>query len=55
MKTFDIAIISIDHVNYTIECLSEVPLLFMIDQLLSDVECEYIMNKASNLLQVDSF
>jgi hypothetical protein len=41
----------VDDVEYTLTCISQTPLVFVIDSLVSDKECNHIVNRASSALE----
>lgn len=50
-KLGDVLTVSMDNVEYSVECVSERPLVFVVDHLITDEECEHIINKARGLLE----
>lgn len=43
--------VMIGGATYTVECLSDSPLIFIVDSLITEEECKHIQNRASKLLE----
>jgi tetratricopeptide (TPR) repeat protein len=50
-KLHDVIAVTVEGADYSLECVSETPLIFVVDNLISDEDCEHIMEKASGLLE----
>jgi thioredoxin-like negative regulator of GroEL len=50
-KLHDVIAVTVEGADYSLECVSVTPLIFVVDNLISDEDCEHIMEKASGLLE----